>query len=101
MSFAAQEQGIPCFVVAAEAGKHNTRVLVHEVENFWSQVDAGDREYLEALLAEWRETTNQNGDELLESLSGLSIGPIRTQLTGYCTREELDSLVRKLDEKTG
>lgn len=95
------ERGIPWVVVAAEAAKPQHRVLIHEAENCWSQVDADDREYLEALLADWRETANQHGDELLGPLSGLSIGPIRTQLAGYCTREELDILVRKLNEKTG
>lgn len=101
MSFAAQERGVPWVVVAAEAANPGGKVLIYEAEHSWRQVDGGDREYLEALLVEWRETANQDGDVLLDSLSGLSLGPIRTQRTGHCTREELDILVRNLNKKTG
>lgn len=101
MAFATQERGIPWVLVAVEAANSDGKVLIFEMENWRSRLDASDREYLDALLDDWRLTTNHNGDALLDSLGDLAIGPIRTQLTGHCTREQLDVLTQNLNERTG
>jgi hypothetical protein len=101
VSFAEQERGQPWVVVVAETTNPDGRVVIYEDEHCWHLVNGEDRKYLEALLADWRETVNQSSDALLDSLSGLFIGPIRTHRTGYCTHEELDIMLSKLKEKTG
>ena len=93
-------EGIPWVVFAVDPGNPNETVLIHEIEECRSWIEPQDRDYLDALLAEWKMTLNKDGDVLLKSLSRLAIGPLRTEVSGESTKEELGDLARALREKT-
>lgn len=95
-----QAEGIPWAVVAVDPGNPNGTILIHEIEGCGSWIEASDRDYLDALLADWKMTLNKDGDGLLKSLNDLAIGPLRTSASGQCGKEELSIQVRMLSEKT-
>lgn len=94
-----QAEGIPWVVIAVDPGNPIEAVLIHEIEECSPWIETHDREYLEALLADWNATLNKDGNELLESLSGLAIGPLRTSASGQCSKEQLSVLVSALKEE--
>lgn len=95
-----QAEGVPWAVVAVDYASPSERILVHEIEESGSGIEAQDRDYLDALLADWKMTLNEHGAALLDSLSELAIGPLRTAVAGECAKEELRGLVRTLGETT-
>lgn len=95
-----QAESIPWAVVAVNSGKPNEAVLIHEIEACSLWIEARDRDYLDALLADWKVTLNEDGAGLLDSLSELAIGPLRTAVSGACAKDELRDMVRTLSEKT-
>ncbi|MCL5262910.1 MAG: hypothetical protein M1568_01415 [Acidobacteria bacterium] len=86
---AADQRGVPWVLVAVDSEDPDGMVRIIEAERCWSQVEADDKEYLEALLADWKKTSNRDGDALLASLGELSLGPIRTASTGQCAQEDI------------
>ena len=95
-----QAEGIPWALVAVDPASPNNRTLIHEIEGCSPWIEAHDREYLDALLSDWKTTLNEHGAALLDSLSGLAIGPLRTAVSGECAKEQLGGLAHTLGEKT-
>lgn len=95
-----QAQGIPWAVISIEPENPDGTILIREIEGCGSHITTQDREYLDALLDDWKMVLNKDGDQLLDSLSGLAIGPLRASTRGQCGKEELEVQVRALNEKT-
>ena len=94
-----QAEGIPWAVIAVDSASPNDKVLIYEIQGWNPSIRPDDRDYLDAILADWKTTLNKDGDGLLESLSGLVIGPLRASASGQCAKAELDLQVRALNEK--
>ena len=92
--------GIPWVVVAVDPQNPNKPVLVHEISecNLW--IEAHDRDYMDALLADWKITPNKDGGKLLASLAGLAIGPLRASKSGHCRKQELEAVTGTLKVQT-
>ncbi len=84
-----EAQGIPWVVVAVDLGNLNEAIVIREIEGCNSHIETQDRAYLDALLTDWKMTLNKDGNHLLDSLSGLTIGPLRASARGECRREDL------------
>lgn len=92
----AQTDEIPWVIVAVDPANPGDAILVHEIEACGPWIEAQDRDYLDALLAEWKQTLNKDGNELLESLSGLVIGPLRSSKSDQCEQGDLDTVTQAL-----
>lgn len=98
---ATQEHGVPWVVVAVAPTNPDGTVLVYRVEIESSQVEQSDREYLEALVSDWTEVLNRDGNALLDSLGNLAVGPIRAGRSALCTEEQLRAQIRALRSMAG
>jgi hypothetical protein len=93
VAYPMQAKGIPWALIAVDPASPNSRILIHEIERCGPWIEDHDREYLNALLSDWKATLNRDGVELLRAVSELAIGPLRTSVTGECAKEELRGLV--------
>lgn len=88
----AQSEGVPWAVVAVDHESPDDRILIHEVQGCSTWIADYDRDYLDAILLDWRMTINRNGPALLDSLKDLAIGPLRTRRFGVVPEEELGNI---------
>jgi|SRR5580698_6226110 hypothetical protein len=94
------EAAIPCLVIAhfftqqADLdGDHSLKVIAPEK---WSEeISCEHREYLDALIKDWKETPHSEIRMLLEQLSHLSIGPLRTVHVAHCSPTDLGEIAAK------
>lgn len=94
-----QSSGVPWALVAVDHGSPNDVIIVFEITASSTWIVDEDRDYLDAMLLDWRMTLNRNGAELLDSLKNLVVGPLRPGTSGACSEEELVRLARALDEQ--
>lgn len=85
----------PCMVVASVSPndkESDGSLKITRLAKWPDQISEEHREYMDALVEGWEQTSPSRISLLLEQISQLSIGPLRVAESGYCSPEELQSM---------
>lgn len=92
------EAGLPCLVVVFRQqgnvdGKGFLEVIA--LKEWPEEISREHREYLDALIEDWKSKPPSEAATLFKYLSNLTIGPLRSVHTDQCSPSELRKIVSR------
>ena len=87
---AAAPDAVPALVVSF--GELTSRVQTFVVQPWLEIITPKNQVYLEALAEDWENCPRAEVSALMEQLSGLSLGILRTVRVGNCTVDEIETI---------